>query len=388
MAYNYDDQIPTWANEGTEPAESVKLEGYKPGYKPPASYFNWFWNRTLRWLNDLRTKLSGLHTQVQSVEAKVKTLEDKDYDVSADSVLAKLKTVDGAESGVDADLLDGKHASAFADVDHTHTQYAPSSHTHALATESSNGFMSSEMFSKLKAFDPNTLSTYTHPSTHPASMITGLHTVATSGNYADLVNKPVLSGVATSGNYNDLLNLPTPYSHPATHPASMITETENIKMMTAAERVKLANMVANANYYVHPDTHPASMITGLEDYMSTLGYGKVANGTFVGDGTGTCYFKVSGSKITTEFQSPKTIILTFSPNILLLINKTTGELAFLYPNSYLSDVRKIDYANYTVLMAYLTGNQLQVVNSTSVNGLGGENTGWNTAGYTYYWLAF
>lgn len=35
---------------------------------------------------------------------------------------------------------------------------------------------------------------YTHPSTHPASMITGLATVATSGSYNDLTNKPVLEG--------------------------------------------------------------------------------------------------------------------------------------------------------------------------------------------------
>ena len=31
---------------------------------------------------------------------------------------------------------------------------------------------------------------YMHPSTHPASMITGLASVATSGNYNDLANKP------------------------------------------------------------------------------------------------------------------------------------------------------------------------------------------------------
>lgn len=31
---------------------------------------------------------------------------------------------------------------------------------------------------------------YSHPSTHPASMITGLATVATSGSYNDLSNKP------------------------------------------------------------------------------------------------------------------------------------------------------------------------------------------------------
>lgn len=33
---------------------------------------------------------------------------------------------------------------------------------------------------------------YTHPATHPASMITGLSTVATSGSYNDLSNKPIV----------------------------------------------------------------------------------------------------------------------------------------------------------------------------------------------------
>ena len=33
---------------------------------------------------------------------------------------------------------------------------------------------------------------YTHPATHPASMITGLSTIATSGNYEDLTNKPTI----------------------------------------------------------------------------------------------------------------------------------------------------------------------------------------------------
>lgn len=82
---------------------------------------------------------------------------------------------------------------------------------------------------------------YTHPASHPASMITGLATVATSGSYNDLTNKPTIpstSGLATtasltahtgdttvhitaaertawnaksnfSGSYNDLTNKPT-----------------------------------------------------------------------------------------------------------------------------------------------------------------------------------
>lgn len=41
---------------------------------------------------------------------------------TAADVLAKLLTVDGAGSGVDADLLDGQQAAAFAQVSHTHAQ--------------------------------------------------------------------------------------------------------------------------------------------------------------------------------------------------------------------------------------------------------------------------
>ena len=33
---------------------------------------------------------------------------------------------------------------------------------------------------------------YTHPASHPASMITGLATVATTGSYNDLANKPTI----------------------------------------------------------------------------------------------------------------------------------------------------------------------------------------------------
>lgn len=36
-----------------------------------------------------------------------------------------------------------------------------------------------------------------------------LHSVATSGAYADLSGKPTLATVATSGSYNDLTNKPT-----------------------------------------------------------------------------------------------------------------------------------------------------------------------------------
>ena len=42
-----------------------------------------------------------------------------------------------------------------------------------------------------------------------ASLVSGLANVATSGEYSDLVNAPVLANIATSGEYSDLLNAPT-----------------------------------------------------------------------------------------------------------------------------------------------------------------------------------
>lgn len=42
-----------------------------------------------------------------------------------------------------------------------------------------------------------------------ASQITNLASVASTGSYADLTNKPTYATVATSGSYNDLSNKPT-----------------------------------------------------------------------------------------------------------------------------------------------------------------------------------
>ena len=52
---------------------------------------------------------------------------------------------------------------------------------------------------------------------------------ADSVNWENVVGKPTFATVATSGNYNDLTNKPTipaAYTHPTTHPASMITFTD------------------------------------------------------------------------------------------------------------------------------------------------------------------
>lgn len=64
---------------------------------------------------------------------------------------------------------------AFAPITHTHSGYAATGHTHS--------------YNDLTDV-PSDSGSYEHPATHPASMITGLATVATTGKYSDLTGKP------------------------------------------------------------------------------------------------------------------------------------------------------------------------------------------------------
>ena len=64
-------------------------------------------------------------------------------------------------------------------------------HTH-------DGIMHHVHYQKLEGIDWHA-NNYIHPPTHPASMITGLATVATTGNYNDLIGRPVRM-IAEGGN--------------------------------------------------------------------------------------------------------------------------------------------------------------------------------------------
>lgn len=85
--------------------------------------------------------------------------------------------LDTIESNITA-LQTGK-----ANSDHTHNAYAPSSHGHSY----------NDLTDK-----PTIPGEYTHPNNHPASMITGLATVATTGNYDDLNGKPTIPTIPSS----------------------------------------------------------------------------------------------------------------------------------------------------------------------------------------------
>lgn len=57
MAINFEKKIPDWENVGAEPDAELKKGGFRAGYKPPAAYFNWFFNRISESVKEMQEKL-------------------------------------------------------------------------------------------------------------------------------------------------------------------------------------------------------------------------------------------------------------------------------------------------------------------------------------------
>ena len=103
----------------------------------------------------------------------------------------------------------------------------------AVATTSANGLMSSTDKIKLDGIDANA-NAYTHPATHAATMIV-----------EDTSHKFVTDTQISTWN--------------AKAPNTAVTTTAN-GLMLYTDKVKLDGIAANANAYTHPSTHPASII--------------------------------------------------------------------------------------------------------------------------------
>ena len=63
---DYENKTPDWSAPGIEPPASLKAGGFQAGYKPPASYFNWFWTCVSKCLSELRSKLAGHADDMQN----------------------------------------------------------------------------------------------------------------------------------------------------------------------------------------------------------------------------------------------------------------------------------------------------------------------------------
>lgn len=99
---DFEKNVPEWHAEGTEPPASLKQSGFEAGYKPPAAYFNWFWNRVSACLTEISYKLKG-HVESTS----------NPHGVTASQIgLDKVDNTSDAEKSV-------KHASTSGTADKT-----------------------------------------------------------------------------------------------------------------------------------------------------------------------------------------------------------------------------------------------------------------------------
>ena len=72
---NFTNTPPDWTAEGTEPSSSFKSVGFFAGFKPPAAYFNWFWTKVSKCLQELQ-KVSAGQTQYSGTTAKGEIFND------------------------------------------------------------------------------------------------------------------------------------------------------------------------------------------------------------------------------------------------------------------------------------------------------------------------
>jgi hypothetical protein len=75
-------QLPTWNKEGVEPPQSLKDSGWQPSQKPPADYFNWFFNKTFKALQSLFT--NAQHKEEKGQPGGYAALDEQGRVVNAD----------------------------------------------------------------------------------------------------------------------------------------------------------------------------------------------------------------------------------------------------------------------------------------------------------------
>ena len=161
---------------------------------------------------------------------------------------------------------------------------------------------------------PTIPAAYTHPATHPASMITGLSTVATSGSYADLTNKPTIPTVT-----NDLTNAlksnyDTAYTHsqsahaPSNAEANVqadwnVTDTSSDAYIKNKPTIPSTDGLASTTYV---DNRVAGIVNSAPETLDTLNELAQALGndpnfaTTVANQIGTKVDKVTGKGLSTN----------------------------------------------------------------------------------------
>jgi len=206
------------------------------------------------------------------------------------------------------------------------------------ATQSIAGLMSSSDKAKLDGVE-NSANNYSHPANHSLDIITETSTKKIMTD----VERAKLTGIEASANN---------YSHPASHAASMITESTSKRfvsdtekadwnakaetdvatggaagLMSASDKSKLDGVAASANNYSHPANHPATVITQDTTHRFATDTEKAAwnaklaaaGGTVSGDLTVSGNLTINGTTTTID-----TANLEIEDNVVVLNKNQAG----------------------------------------------------------------
>lgn len=66
---DFNNKMPEWKNEGTEPSTDLKTNGFQGGYKPPAGVFNYMWALICKAITEIQEGLSKVNNTADSEKA-------------------------------------------------------------------------------------------------------------------------------------------------------------------------------------------------------------------------------------------------------------------------------------------------------------------------------
>lgn len=322
---DFEKKAPDWENIGVEPPKELKREGFKAGYKPPASYFNWFFNRIGESVNELQDKLVD--------NLKALAFKDKAGDADITDVAASKVTQDSTHR-------------MLTDTERTNWNDANSKkHTHS----------NKSMIDKVtQALLDNWNAAYTHISnkSNPHAVTKSQVGLGSVPNVGTNDQVPTFTQASTLTNFTSgekltviLGKIAKAIAEFIAHKADAvihITSAERTKWntvtdkvdkvpgkqlstndYTTAEKAKLGGIVEGANNYTHPSTHPASMITQDSTHrFATDNEKSTWNGKAAGNHTHSAIVCVDISGITVDVNTYN--LSGGSPSIQWYVEKTNG----------------------------------------------------------------
>lgn len=107
MATNWETPV-RWDNDGEAPSEDLMTNGFKGGYKPPATVFNHFWNKVYRCIKQLQEEEENTRADMSTLSEAIGDKANASHTHDNYATKTEVKTL--------SDTVDGK-----ANASHTHT---------------------------------------------------------------------------------------------------------------------------------------------------------------------------------------------------------------------------------------------------------------------------